>query len=352
MAISASVSSFICSESTKECPDNMCDMATPSTSFPRIFSSTKPSATQPLESTTTTGSSSVYYQLNNYCGNLICGATVQIMHQEPHIKSLPVITTGNAAGGAVNQGEALLEALTADKDRLFAVIQSSSEEVLLAALRNPNLDPKQLLTFFKRRGVGAILTAIYANKRLMESYPVKFALVAHPDTPPHIALTVLPLLYIFDLLKLCHIPGVSADIHLAAERKIVQQLPTQPLGNKLTMARRGTAAIVDALLREGVHNVVEICLDNPHLKEGSLHQFLTSSHATAENVSLVARSSRWKNRPNIRLAILKNPRTPLIWFTTFLPGLPATTRLDLLASPRLTPAQKELVRKSGSRSCV
>lgn len=255
----------------------------------------------------------------------------------------------NAAQAAVNQGNLLLEAVTADKDRLFAVIQTNHEEVLLAVLRNPNLDQQHLLTLLKRRGLGPVITAIYAQKRLMESSAVKCVLVAHPDTPPHIAQTVLPLLYIFDLLKLCLIPGVSADIHLAAERKIVQQLPTQPLGNKLTLARRGTSAIVEALLREGVQNVVEICLDNPHLKEGSLHQFLASAHATAENVSLVARNSRWKSRPNIRLAILKNPRTPLTWFTTFLPGLPSSTIRDLLASPRLSLAQKELVRKAGPR---
>ncbi len=271
------------------------------------------------------------------------------MPDELHIKSILTGSRENAAGSSLLQGEELLEALTADKDRLFTVIQASREEVLLAALRNPNLDMKHLLQFFKRRGLGAVLAAIYANKKLLESSSVKLALVAHPDTPPHIAQTVLPLLYIFDLLKLCLMPVVSADIHLAAERKIVQLLPAQPLGNKLTMARRGTAAIVDALLREGVQNIIEICLDNPHLKEGSLHQFLTSSHATAENVSLVARSMRWKNRPNIRLAILKNPRTPLIWFTLFLPELPAATRLDLLASPRLTFAQKELVRNAVSR---
>jgi hypothetical protein len=270
------------------------------------------------------------------------------MSQEPNINDMPAEAALNAADSA----HALPDPLTADKEQLFAVVQTNSEEVLLSALRNPNLDSNHLRAFFKRRGMSTLLAALYGNKRLLESHSVKLALVAHPDTPPHIALTVLPLLYIFDLLKLCLIPGVPADIHLAAERKIVQQLPTQPLGNKLTMARRGTAAIVEALLREGTQNIVELCLDNPHLKEGALHQFLTSSHATAENVSLVARNSRWKNRPNIRLAILKNPRTPLIWFTLFLPGVPAATRLDLLASPRLTFAQKELVRKSGSHPHV
>lgn len=262
------------------------------------------------------------------------------MHQETSINP-----QGNALGA-----EEMQDILSADKDRLFSVMQDHREEVLLAALRNPALDHQHLLALLKRRELEAVITAIYAGKRLMESSAVKLALVAHPDTPPHIALALIQLLNIFDLLKLCLFPGVSADVHLAAERRIIQQIPAQPLGNKLTLARRGTAAVVDALLREGLQNVLEICLDNPHLKEGSLHQFLTSSHATAEAVSLVARSSRWKSRPNIRLAILKNPRTPVIWFTLFLPGLPAATLRELLSSPRLTFAQKELVRKAGNHS--
>ncbi|MHB8056530.1 MAG: hypothetical protein ACYDHC_01405 [Desulfuromonadaceae bacterium] len=246
----------------------------------------------------------------------------------------------------VSAADAMQEALTSDKERLFSVIRSDREEVLLAALRNPAIDHQHLLALLKRRGLGPVIAAIYARKRLIETYQVRFALVAHPDTPPHIAETLLPLLYIFDLLKLCIIPGISAEIRLAAERKVVQQIPTQPLGNKLTLARRGTSAMLDALLREGLQNVVEACLDNPHLKEGSLYQFLASSHATAETVSSVARNSRWKSRPNIRLAILKNPRTPLIWFTAFLPTLSAATLRDLLLSPRLTLPQKELVRQA------
>ena len=248
------------------------------------------------------------------------------------------------------EAEAMQEALTADKDRLFTVILSGRKEVLFAALRNPSIGHQHLLALLKRRGLELVIPAIYAQKRLIEAYQVKLVLVAHPDTPTHISGTLLPLLYIFDLLKLCIMSGISADIRLAAERKVVQQIPTQPLGNKLTLARRGTAAILDAVLREGVQNVVEACLDNSHLKEGSLHQFLTSSHATAEAVSMVARNSRWKNRPNIRLAILKNPRTPLIWFTTFLPALPPATLRDLLVSPRLTFAQKELVRQARTSS--
>ena len=114
----------------------------------------------------------------------------------------------------------------------------------------------------------------------------------------------------------------------------------------MTLARRGTSAVVESLLREGVPPLVEACLDNPHLKEGSVHQFITASTSTAETISMVARSGRWKGRPNIRLAILKNPRTPAIWYTMFLPGLPQSTIRELLSVPRLTFAQKELVRQA------
>lgn len=247
-----------------------------------------------------------------------------------------------------NLSQELHQALSADKDELFQVVQDCYGEVLLAALRNPSLDENHLLALFKRRGLQEdVFTFIYASKRLLESYKVKFAMVCHPEIPSHIAATLLPQLYVFDLLKICLMPGIPADQRLSAERFIIQRIPTQPLGNKLTLARRGTSAVVEALLRDGLPQVVEACLDNPYLKEGAVHQFLASSSSSAETISMVARSGRWKGRPNIRLAILKNPRTPAIWFTLFLPGLPQSTLRELLSSSRLTFAQKELVRQAG-----
>lgn len=254
----------------------------------------------------------------------------------------------NSANNAViDQNLSLLlhRAVTADKDELFSVLQNQEAEVLQAVLRNPRLDENHLLALLKQRGLPKeLFAAIYAAKHLMESRHLLFALVSHPETPAHISLTMLPHLSIFELIKICHIPGISPDQRTAAERSIIQRLPAQPLGNKLTLARRGTAAVAEALLKEGIPPLIEACLDNPHLKEGSVHQFITSAASTAETISIVARSSRWKGRPNIRLAILKNPRTPVVWFTLFLPSLPRTNVKELLSVPRLTSTQKDLVR--------
>lgn len=241
----------------------------------------------------------------------------------------------------------LQRVLVADKDELFQVMRESGGEVLLAALRNRSLDENHLLALLKRRGLPEeIFTTLHGGRRFSESNPLKFALASHPETPSHIASSLLPQLNIFDLIKLCSLPGITPDQRMCAERIIIQRLPTQPLGNKLTMARRGSAAIAETLLREGLPPVVDACLDNPHLKEGAVHQFIVSAASNAETISMVARSGRWKGKPNIRLAILKSPRTPAIWFTLFLPGLPAGTLRELLLVPRLTGAQKELVRQA------
>lgn len=230
------------------------------------------------------------------------------------------------------------------------MLQGQPVEVLLAAVRNPAFDEHHLLALMKQRGLPqGVFTTLYANKRLIESSPLKFALVVNPEIPPHIAATLLPQLTIFELLKICLMPGITPDQRVSAERVIIQRIPTQPLGNKMTLARRGTSAIVESLLREGVLPLVEACLDNPHLKEGSVHQFITGPTSTAETISMVARSGRWKGRPNIRLAILKNPRTPAVWYTMFLPGLPQSTIRELLSVPRLTFAQKDLVRQALGR---
>lgn len=241
----------------------------------------------------------------------------------------------------------LQHALTSDKDRLFQILQGQPVEVLLAAVRNPVFDEHHLLTLLKQRNLPQVVfTTIYANKHLIESNTVKIALLVNPEMPSHLAATLLPQLTIFELLKICLLPGITPDQRFSAERVIIQRIPTQPLGNKITLARRGTSAIVESLLREGLPPLVEACLDNPHLKEGSVHQFINASTSTAETISMVARSGRWKGRPNIRLAILKNPRTPTIWYTMFLPGLPRNTVKELLSVPRLTFAQKEQLRQA------
>jgi hypothetical protein len=93
----------------------------------------------------------------------------------------------------------------------------------------------------------------------------------------------------------------------------------------------------------GESRLVEICLSSPRLREVAILQFINGAHSSAETISMIARHPKWKLRPNLQLAILRNRRTPAVWFTIFLPQLRPAELNNLLVSKRLNAAQKKLV---------
>jgi hypothetical protein len=240
----------------------------------------------------------------------------------------------------------LQQALTATAAELFQVLQDQAPEVLRTALKNRQLTEEHLLALLKRRDLPEdLLKAIHQRSGTASSHRLQLALARNPSTPGQIVLSLLPHLYLFELLNLCLLPGSTPDLKLAAEQQIIKRLPTVPLGNKLTLARRAPSSLLGELLRSGEPQVFAICLDSSHLKEVSVLQFLNSARATAESISAIARHPRWRNRPNLRLTILRHPQTPAIWFTIFLPQLNNSELQTLASSNRPTPQQKKLLQE-------
>ncbi len=238
----------------------------------------------------------------------------------------------------------LQKALTAGSEDLLRILHDPAPEVLRSALKNRQLNEEHLLVLLRRRDLPEdLLKAISQRPETERSHRLQLALARNPCTPGPIVLSILPRLFLFELLSLCLLPGGSPDQKLAAEREILKRLPTTPLGNRITLARRGTATLVGEILREGDPQLVPICLDSPRLSELAIVRFLNGPKAMAETISMIARHPKWKGRSNLRLAVLKSPRTPSIWFTLFLPQLRTLDLNVLLASRRLAPGHKKLV---------
>jgi len=241
-------------------------------------------------------------------------------------------------------GKRLHRALSATADELFEVLLDPEIQVVRAVLKNPRLHEDHLLALLKRRDLEEdLLKAIHHLEATRGSHRLKVALVKNPNTPGQVVLTLLPHLHLFELVDLCMIPGVTPDQKFAAERAILKRLPTTELGNKMTLARRATSSVVGEILKEGDVKLVEICLNSPRLREVAILQFINGARSSAETISIIARHPKWKLRPNLKLAILKNRRTPSIWFTLFLPQMRTPDVRNLLVSKRLNPAQKKLV---------
>lgn len=243
----------------------------------------------------------------------------------------------------------LRRALAAGAEELFQLVHDPAPEVLRALLKNRALGEEHLLALLKRRDLPEdLLKTVYQHEGA-KSHRIQLALATNPATPGPVVLALLPHLFLFELLNICLLAGPGPDQKLAAERAILQRLPTVELGSKLTLARRGTPDIVRELLKEGDNRIVAACLDSPQLREAALVQFLNGPRANAETISMIARHPRWKDRPNLRLTLLKNPKTPSVWYTFLLPQLPLGDLQTLRLTRRLTPRQRELIAAEAQR---
>ena len=239
----------------------------------------------------------------------------------------------------------LLLALGAQGDELFALLRNADPELIRSALKNPQLGEAHLLALLKRQKLPeGVLRAIHRAPQA-GSRRIKIALAAHPATPAPLLAQLLVQLHLFELAALLRFPGASADHKAAAQQAILKRLPETELGTKVALARRGSAAVLEALLAEGESRLVEAVLANPELLESNLLAFLRSEGATAETISAVARHPRWGVRPKLRLAVLGNRKTPPVWFTLFLPALGSAEVSGLLGSKGLAPRQHEAVRQ-------
>jgi len=234
--------------------------------------------------------------------------------------------------------------LTATGEKLYQLILDTDCNFLKVLLKNPHINEDHLLILLKRHDLSEeLINSIHKWSQQSFSHRTILALVKNPATSATLIRNLLPQLRLFELVDLCYLPGVTPDQKLAAERAIILRLPTTPLGSKITLARRGTANVVAELMKEGHPQLFEACLGSSRVREAAIYQFLRGATASADTISMVARHKRWNQRPNLRLAILKNTKTPEIWLTLWLPKVHLHQLKQLLASYRTNPTRKYLI---------
>jgi hypothetical protein len=164
-------------------------------------------------------------------------------------------------------------AQAATGEDLAALLHHHASDVLLALLDNPALSETQLCLLLERKDLPvAVLEEIGRRKPLLKNYAVKRALAFHPRTPRLISLRLLRDLYLMDLVQLTLSPGVPAELKRNAEDQLAARLPQLPLGQKITLARRGPARVAGALLAEGHAQILSVVLDNANLTEAQSHR--------------------------------------------------------------------------------
>jgi hypothetical protein len=223
------------------------------------------------------------------------------------------------------------------EEALTELLYHRAPEVLLALLENPVFDETKLCLLLARKDLPVeVLEEVGSRKSLLKSYAVKKALMFHPRTPRLVGLRLLRDMYLMDLVQFALSPSVSVELKLQAESQIAARIPQLPLGQKITLARRGPGRVAGALIAEGHPEVLRVALENPFLTEAHLLKILAREKVPLAVVQVLCRHAKWSQMYNVRLALVRNPSAPLATILAFLPEL-TVNDLRELASPGIVP---------------
>jgi hypothetical protein len=222
-------------------------------------------------------------------------------------------------------------------EELKSFLYHPATDVLLALLENPGMNETSLGLLLARKDLPAeVLEHVAASKAFLKSYGVKKALVFHPRAPRLVGLRLLRDLYLMDLVQYSLSTWASAELKRHAEEYIIARLPQLPLGQRITLARRGPARVAGALIATGHAQVLEIALENPRLTEAQVLKVLWREKLPQAVVLTVANHRKWSQHYNVRLALVRNAATPLSMVLGFLPQL-TVEDLRELAAPGVVP---------------
>ena len=232
-------------------------------------------------------------------------------------------------------------------------LYSSEPGVLQALLANPHFGEREALLLLNRRDLpSSVIQELAGLRPILNSYAVKRALTIHAGTPVRIALAQLKFLYLFDLVSVSLLAGVPNEVKRASEELILAQVPKLAVGQRITLARRGSARLAASLLKgENIH-LIQAVLDNPYLTEAVLLPVLNRSDCAPRIVEAIASHPRWGLRYDIRLALLRNPSLPFARALAILPGLKPRDAQVMSQDPAVTPQVRKYLsnRLKGSKT--
>ena len=224
--------------------------------------------------------------------------------------------------------------------------RSEADSAPVSALTQPPLTEDLALVLLKSPDLlSDALEPLLQNAGVMKSRKVRLALAGHPRAPRRIALRLIREFHTFDLMRFALTPTAAADLRRIADEQLISRLASVTLGERISLARRCSATMAAALLLDKHSRVWQTALENSRLTEAAIVKALQRPQAAPALVEGVCHHAKWSLRPEIRLALLRNPHTPLAHAMDFARRLPPAQLRDILRVSRLPEKTKIYLRK-------
>jgi hypothetical protein len=247
-------------------------------------------------------------------------------------------------------GSRIQRARLASADDLSALLHESDEQTLLAMLENANLQEEHVAVLLERLDLpSSVLSAVAGEGKWTSSEGVRLRLASHPRTPKRFALAAVRQLFLFHLVSLSLLPSAPLDIRRVAEEVILARIPQLPIGQKLTLARRGPARVVGAMLALGHPQAIKLALANPFLMETQVLKVLATPGVHERVVQAIAEHPKWSCKYNVRAALVRNSRALVPAVLAFLPDLSQRDLRDISAMESLAPEMHKQIERELAR---
>ena len=201
---------------------------------------------------------------------------------------------------------------TAAVDSLFAEVLAAGEHGARARAVLASCADETLLAAVLYRAVPvAFLEAVAGVPPWSERPRVLARVVLNPRAPRVLSQRLVAALYWRDLAEVAATPRILAAVRSRAESLLKDGLADMRLGDRVTLARLATPALLPLLLAATERQVTEAALVNARVREEDLTAALRRDDVRPALLEAVAASQRWRPSYAVQLALVLQPKTPL-----------------------------------------
>jgi len=224
--------------------------------------------------------------------------------------------------------------------------EAGSEELTALVREHANeLDPEAVRQALRNPHCTTEATEEIAGQdRLLSFYEVRRDLTMHPRTPEIVALRFVAGLYWRDLMDLGCDTRLRPTLRRAADVQLGVRLPQLAVGEKMSLARRASPGVLSLLRYDPSPRVIAAVLDNPRLTEMLLAPVVARVSTPPAVLALVAGDRRWGVRYPVRVALARNPSTPVDVAWRILATLRRTDLQPVAADPRCSEPVRQRAR--------
>jgi hypothetical protein len=225
-------------------------------------------------------------------------------------------------------------------------VSSQNSKWLLLSLSNPAMTEDHVIALLRNPSITAeVIHNISDRLDWTSSYRIQVALVNCPKTAPASAMRLMQMLFWNDLVKTAANYRISPQLRRLAENYLREKIPSLTIGEKISLAKTGPRNVITILRTEKERKVMQALLRNSHLLEDDVLVMINNDMTPAASLATIAADYKWSVRYAIRLALVRNEKTPLSFVLSSLSKLKKTDLQALIHAPGIP----ELVRRSAER---